>query len=469
VRSGPGRTARAVASALLLSGLLVAIGHRAIAIFSRIEPPPIAATGPVVGRSSMVTRAGLREVFLRGAPEVIGADHARLLRDAMASDEAALWGEYERRVPWWLVRVGILDWGRMRFRRLDRGIPEARRRELAGEAAGFVPDPFASRMETYQRLLFLHSLYDVALPLEGSPLIGCTTFGLGPEATADGHALVARAFDFEAGDWFDRDKAVFLVREDGAIPFASVGWPGFVGVVTGMNAEGVVVIVHGGRAGEPSSEGVPVAFSLREVLERARDTDAAVAILRAQKVLVSHIVFVADARGHFAVVERAPGLPAFARETASSMALTNHFEGPLAPDPANVRVRATTTSIARRTRADELLAGIAPRSATPARALEMLRDHGCAGDPGCPLGDRRSIDAFIATHGIVADTTARVLWVSAGPHLSGRFVRLDLRELLSDGHDPASDPEPDTMPEDPIMTDGRWSPAHARPPAGEGR
>lgn len=151
------------------------------------------------------------------------------------------------------------------------------------------------------------------------------------------------------------------------------------------------------------------------------------------------------------------------------MAVTNHFEGPLAPDPANVRVRATTTSIARRTRADELLAGIAPRSATPARALAMLRDHGCAADPRCPLGDRRSIDALIATHGIVADTTARVLWVSAGPHLSGRFVRLDLRELLSDGHDPASDPEPDTMPEDPIMTDGRWNPAQARPPAGGDR
>ena len=398
-----------------------------------------------------MVRAGLREVFLSGTAEAIGLEHARLLHERMAADEAALWDEYARRVPWWIARVGLIDWGRVRYRGLDRGVPEGRRRELAGEALGFVPDPFASRMDTYQRLLVLHALYDVALPLEGSPLIGCTTFGLGPEATADGHTLMARTFDFEAGDWFDRDKAVFFVREDGAIPFASVGWPGFVGVVTGMNAEGVAIVVHGGRGGTPSNDGVPVAFSLREALAHAHDTEEAVAILRAQKVLVSHIVFVADARGHFAVVERAPGMAAFVRETeAASVAVTNHFEGPLASDPANLRVRETTSSVARRTRADELVAAVAPRSATPLSTLAMLRDHACVSDARCPLGDRRAIDALIATHGVVGDTTARVLWVGVGPHLSGRFVRLDLRDLLSPDHNPSKEREPDTMPEDPV-------------------
>ena len=63
----------------------------------------------------------------------------------------------------------------------------------------------------------------------------------------------------------------------------------------------------------------------------------------------------------------------------------------------------------------------------------MLRDHACAGGETCALGDRRSIDAFIATHGIVADATDRVLWVSAGPHLSGRFVKVDLRTSFAPG------------------------------------
>jgi hypothetical protein len=450
---GAGRHAvRSLAVAAVVVGAGPIGLHAAIGAWTHIEPPPVIEPAAGALRGSEAVRDGLHEVFLQGPPESVGAAHARLLHARMAADESALWTEYERRVPWWVARVGLVDWARVRFRAIDRFIPEARRREIAAEALAFQPDPFADRIDTYERLLILYALYDVTLPLEGSPLIGCTSFALSPDATADGHVLAARTFDFEAGDWFDRDKVVFFVREDGAIPFASVGWPGFVGVVTGMNAEGLVVSVHGGRARAPSTEGVPVSLSLREVLARAHDTREAIEILRAQSVLVSHIVFLADARGHFAVVERAPGVPAFTRETDSTTAVTNHFEGPLAADPANVRVRESTTTLARRTRADQLLAGVPEHSATPASVLAILRDHVCAGAPGCPLGDRRAIDAMIATHGIVADTTARTLWVSAGPHLSGRFVRLDLRELLAPDHDPRMDDgrEVPSLPEDPL-------------------
>jgi hypothetical protein len=402
----------------------------------------------------MRVRAGLREVYLEGSAEAIGAEHARLLRNRMIANEAELWGEYERHVPWWIARIGIVDWSLLRYRNLDEGIPEARRHELAAEALAYQPDPLADRMPTYQRMVFLYSLYDIALPLEQSPLLGCTSFALAPAETADGHVIVARAFDFEAGEAVDRDKAVFLVREDGAIPFASVAWPGFLGVVTAMNAEGVVMVVHGARAGEPGTVGIPVAFSIREALQRARSTAEAVQILRHQRVLVSHIVFVADAHADFAVVERAPGVDAYARDTSVSVAVTNHFEGPLASDPKNLRVRKSTSSVARRLRIDRLLAGIDPHTATPRSALEILRDHRCADDDHCDLGDRRAIDALIATHGIVADATDRTLWVGVGPHLSGKFVRLDLKVLLAGNHDPADDGEPEALLEDPLLLDG---------------
>jgi isopenicillin-N N-acyltransferase like protein len=262
---------------------------------------------------------------------------------------------------------------------------------------------------------------------------------------------------------------VFLVHEDGAIPFASVAWPGFVGVVTGMNAEGVFVVVHGARAGRPRPEGMPVVFSLREVLERAHDTDEGVAILRSQQVMVSHIVFVADGRGRFAVVERAPAASAFVRETGDAAIVTNDFEGPLASDPQNQQVRASTTSVARAKRLRQLLARLAPHAGSPGAALEILRDHGCVDDAGCELGDRRAVDALIATHGVVADLTDRVLWVAVGPHLSGKFVRLDLPALLATDHDPSGDPEPETMPEDPILFDGRYQLADKRKTAEKAR
>ncbi|HEY8086228.1 MAG TPA: C45 family peptidase, partial [Polyangiaceae bacterium] len=273
-------------------------------------------------------------------------------------------------------------------------------------------------------------------------------------------------FDFEADDGLDRDKVVYLVREDGAIPFASVAWPGFVGVVTGMNADGVVMVVHGGRAREPVTDGMPVAFSLREALARGHTADEAVAILQAQAVMVSHIVFVADAAGSVRIVERAPGERAEVRAMQGQGWVTNTFAGPLASDPKNLRVQETTTSDERGARVEELLRRASP-DASPADALALLRDHGCARDPHCPLGDRRSVDALIATHGIIADATARRLWVSAGPHLAGPFVEIDLARVFSPGYEPEAGRAPATLPADPVLDDGRYARVQAARAAGE--
>ncbi|KYF91282.1 hypothetical protein BE18_35750 [Sorangium cellulosum] len=56
------------------------------------------------------------------------------------------------------------------------------------------------------------------------------------------------------------------------------------------------------------------------------------------------------------------------------------------------------------------------------------------------------------------DATARVLWVSEGPHLAGRFLRFDLSRLLDPAFDPALDTaEPDALPEDPLLTSGDYA------------
>lgn len=452
---------------------LVLVAHALVRVLTAIEPPAV-STGPLAvteqggvrraGRGWTAVRAGVRALYLEGSPEEMGAAHVSLLRQNMIDDEEELWGLFARFVPLSALRALIMDISRVQYRHVDRGMPEPRRREVAAQASAFVPDPFASIMPAYQRLVFLHAMYDIALSFEHSPLIGCSAWGVGPSLTKDGHVLVGRAFDFEAGDAFDRDKDVVFYAEDGAIPLASVGWPGLTGAVTGMNLEGVMLVVHGGRARDPRTEGIPVVFSLRETLARAHDTEEAIAILSKQEVMVSHIVFVADAKGRFAVVERAPGEKAFARrpEDPERMAVTNHFEGPLRGDPRDDAVRANTTSIDRRVRVDELLGALAPRSLDVPGAVAMLRDHKCPKGIACDLGDRRTLDALIATHGVVADLTERVLWVSKGPHLSGAFVRFDLARIFAKGHDPASDPPPETLDDDPIMKDGRYDEGRAR-------
>lgn len=459
-----------IALAVLVGAPLGA--HVVVGQVTKLTPPAISPVALTLTETDGVRRAGrgwstirgVRIAHLAGTPEEIGTEHTTLLRDRMVANEEVMWTGFRDVVPFGPARALMFDAGRYRYRHVDEGFPEARRREVAAEAQAFAPDPFASHMPTYPRMVFLHALYDIALSFEHSPLLGCTAFGLGPEATADGHSLFARAFDFEAADVFDRDKAVFVVREDGKIPFASVAWPGLVGVVTGMNAEGVAVAVNGGRAREPSTTGMPVAFSLRETLEGAHDTNEAVAILSRQSVMVSHLVFVGDAKGHFVVVERAPGVPAYVREGTdpARVAVTNHFEGPLGGDERDVRVRETTTTIPRRARADELVAAVTPRSADVTRAVTMLRDHGCASGTTCQLGDRRTIDAFIATHGVVFDLTAKQAWVSEGPHLSGAFVKIDLATIVSTKEGRVPTVELETIPADAVLSDGRYEEGRER-------
>jgi hypothetical protein len=160
--------------------------------------------------------------------------------------------------------------------------------------------------------------------------------------------------------------------------------------------------------------------------------------LQAREPMVSHIVMIADRAGNTVIAERAPGEPLWLRRGQEKIAVTNHFEGPLAGDLANRQVEQETSTLVRRARADELLGRLRPGAGVE-DAIAVLRDKRAPGDLPLPPGDRRAIDANIATHGVVMDTTAGVLWVSEGPHLRGRFIRFDLRRLLAQGYDPRSE------------------------------
>jgi len=436
--------------------------HLLIVLGTRILPPEIAMPRDVasadpsdpdlyrIGDDYARHRGKILEVSLSGAPEQIGEHHVSLLRGEMLANESVLWSTFENVVPSAWARFLIFDIARLRFRNVGRLISDRYRREIAAAALTFAPDPWAEQIPSYQRMVYLHSLYDVSLSFEHSPLIGCSSFALTGDAAESGHTLLGRAFDFEAGRIFDDRKAVFFMHESGRIAYASVSWPGLVGTVTGMNENGVALIVHGGRARDPRSSGEPLVHTMRDVLGEARSTRHAVDMLRVREPMVSHIVMLADGSGDVAVVERAPGEPPFVRWGTTKTALTNHFEGPWADDPANAQVKRETSTLARRARLDELVARLPP-AATVKDVIGILRDKRGTGDVPLALGDRRAIDALIATHGAVIDATAKVMWVSEGPHMLGRFIRFDIGRLLSRGYDPRSEHEVIASDVDPLL------------------
>lgn len=478
-----------IARLLGLGLALSVLGHLALERGTRMSPPLIEShqlprDEPLVrptddpsrlelGPSYLRRRGAIREIRLVGSPEEIGYRHARLAYPELVAIERSLHEQFQHFVPLAPLRWALVDLARWRFRALEGSVPSDRRRELGAQALGFDPDPFSGGMPTYQRFVFLSSLYDIMLSFEHSPLVGCSSFALRGDGAGGGHHLLGRNFDFEGPQILDDRKAVFLVLETGRIPYATVSWPGFVGAASGMNAAGLGIVVHGARAREPQPQGVPVASTVRDLLGQARSVAEALELLGPLDPMVSHMLLLADGSGAAAVVERAPGEPIHVRRgEGSSVALTNHYEGPLASDPANLRVRDESTSVPRRRRLDELLENV-PDRCTVERAVKILRDKRGVGGVELPLGHRHAIDGLVATHSIVMDLSDRDLWVSEGPHAAGRYLRFDLATLLT--ADAVSGPaEPiESIAADEILSDGRlqaWQHAGAphpllRPPS----
>jgi len=449
----------------ILAGSLY-LSHLAVVRAARAEPPQVTpvrheASSPApglrrLGDSYVLERKGLLEVGLSGSPEQIGYAHARLLYREMVENEGVLLRRFEEQIKSSLLRTLVLDLAQFRYRNVQGSFSADRRLEIAAGALGFQPDPYAGVFPTYQRFVYLNALYDISLSFEHSPLIGCTTFTFHGAASSTRGGILARAFDFEVDDVFDRGKAVFLVKETGKIPFASVAWPGLAGVVSGMNREGLALVVHGGRAGEARAEGEPVVHALRRVLSTARNADEAVVALEQAPAMVSHIVILTDRHGKSLVVERVPDTLNLVRALAEKAVTTNHFEGRFARDPKNLAVLEQTSSRPRRQRGDELLLNVHTPIDAPA-AVALLRDRSGVGGAPLKLGDRAAIDALIATHGVVMDTKRLILWVSVAPHLLGRFVAFDLARMLADDYEPSQTDSLPEIAEDPLLTEGGYA------------
>lgn len=75
--------------------------------------------------------------------------------------------------------------------------------------------------------------------------LGCSTIAVSGALTGDGHPAAARNFDFAGLRLLLEDQIVVVVKPDeGRFGYAGVTHPGGIGVMTGMNSEGVFASIH---------------------------------------------------------------------------------------------------------------------------------------------------------------------------------------------------------------------------------
>lgn len=475
---------------LLLVALALALSYTAFRRWTLLTPPEDA--GPplpqvarvivsqgvsrlVVGESWMERRQGIWRMQLAGDPRQMGHSHGLLAGRVTAQIDrymVDLMGRYVT-TPFrrWLVG-NLVRWS---YRNLPETIPPSRLVELAAfsrtieDTAEFPETPF-------QRMVYYHALHDMTQRLDGSPIVGCTAFAAWGKQSVGEHMIVGRNFDFEGGPIFDHEKALISVHTPRRIPFVSVAWPGMMGVVTGVNAKRIYVSINAARTDEELQPGIPMAFLVREILERAGSIKEALEVIKEHKVMVAEGLLIADGKvPEAAVVELSPAKVVVRRAPASLLGLTNHFQDPkYKADASNDKLRRYTTSGARYKRLMQLLERFGGRI-DPLTAALILRNRTGYDDEPLALGNRNAIDALIATHGVVVDLTQMVIWISRGPHLLGELVPVDLKPIFAI---PVKSMEQiDAIPADPLQGSddlarremARGQLAHAEELAGAGK
>ncbi|MHC4876329.1 MAG: C45 family autoproteolytic acyltransferase/hydrolase [Planctomycetota bacterium] len=197
---------------------------------------------------------GQRVVLLSGSPAEIGTAHGTLLKqEAQACIDSVLhtFGTAQTiRTGRWF-RHDLAD----AYARLSPHIPERHKVETRAMAAALGLDE-----DTVETLNVFPELFH------------CSGFALFGKATKDGKLYHGRVLDYMTAIGLQDAATTFVVHVDGHIPFANVGYAGFIGSVSGMNARAISLGEMGGR-GEGQWDGVPMATLMRRALEECSTLD----------------------------------------------------------------------------------------------------------------------------------------------------------------------------------------------------
>ena len=436
-------TAAAVLLATAVVLLLVAsgIGYRLYRSADMGEPRldidtaryRVTRTGDIARCGASTLRrnpAGVWELTTGGDPVTRGAESGALLSELMYYQERAFVDQIRRIVPseryLRFLRAFIVIFNRD----LGRYIPEEYRDEIYASSR-WCTHRFDAIGNPYERQVNYHAAHDIGHVMQEYMLVGCSSFATWGGRSADSTLLVGRNFDFYVGDDFARNKLVTFCRPERGIPFASVGWAGMSGVLSGMNAAGLTVTLNAAKGALPTRAATPISLLARTILQYASTIEEACAIADTTRTFVSESLLIASARDRrAAVIEKTPARWALYEGEGEQLRCTNHYQSAaFADDPYNLENIATSDSPYRLQRLGELLDSLAPP--TPARAVTVLRDRHGLGGRDIGLTNEKSLNQAIAHHSVVFAPERGLMWLSTEPWQAGPFVCYDLGRIFA--------------------------------------
>ena len=381
---------------------VMAVMSTAIGVQSPIAPEPC-PTGTIVARCG----AGFLEeidghavLHVAGSPYEIGFQHGRLLRDRVHAVMRYLLDEKVKDMKIEVAGLpvvgpqAVIQWIQTTQQQF---LPRWYEEELQGLADGSgVP------LADIRTCNFIPELFH------------CSGFAVSGAATGNGHTYHGRVLDYGC-DWKLQEHPVIVVaKPEGNIPFINIGYAGFIGCVTGINAERVSIGEMGG-AGLGRWQGVPMAILMREALQRAATLADAVAIFRDSPRTCEYFYVVADGKTGEAVAMEA-GAERF--ETVT-MGAANEQLPQAVPDAVLLSAGERYDLLVKRVRA-------AHGGIDSAAAMELMS---------------RPVAMESNLHNVLFETSTGRFWVAhasaaGAPAADQRYRGFDMRALLARECDP---------------------------------
>lgn len=152
---------------------------------------------------------------------------------------------------------------------------------------------------TWREVVIANLCYDLTLSA-----MGCSTVAL---PTPSGPVL-ARNMDFWPEDVLAQTSCLVRYQRDGRLQWANAGWPGAIGVVTGLSGRGFAVALNAVLCPEAFCKtGYPVLLQIRRVLEDAANFESALKRLTETRLTAPALLtLVGSENDQRVVIERTP-------------------------------------------------------------------------------------------------------------------------------------------------------------------
>lgn len=376
------------------------------------------------------SESGLWELYVEGNGFERGAANGHLTKELAQFQEDAFIHQIQILIP----DLNYLKFLKFFVAYFNRHLPDNITEEYKEEIYGisrFASDKYDFVGPKYHRILNYHGAHDIGHALQDKNMtVGCTSFGVWNDKSADGELLIARNFDFFSGDEFAINKIVQFTNPKQGYKFATITWAGFIGAASGMNEKGITVTINAAKSEIPTDAATPIALLAREILQYAKNINEAIEIAKKRNVFVSESILIGSASDNKAIIiEKTPSKMDVYDANSDQILCSNHYQGKEFSDElSNLKNLNESSSLYRKIRLKQLLSR--KDKIDYLAAAEILRDQKGINDKNIGLGNEKAMNQLIAHHGVIFKPKSGLMWVSTNPYQCGEFVCYDLNKVF---------------------------------------